>query len=452
MTKIHEISGTSNPERIGDVLFIHGLDGDAISTWHPSKRPDAFWPDWLGSELPQVGVWSLDYDAASIAWKGKAMPLSDRATNVLAAMDVHDFGNRPMVVIAHSLGGLLCKQILRNAFDFGEEKWKKIAENTVGVVFLATPHSGSSIANWIQYVGGVLRANVTTKDLLAHDSNLRNLNLWFRNRIDDLPLKSQVYFEKQMIGGILFVDETTADPGIQGVIPVPIDANHVTICKPDSTNSLPYMRTTNFVKECLSIQPSKNENSKLAPKYFYYISRTKIEMLSPQIPTALRPKIGSMAPENQENLVADTLALVSSLTSTNLLSPMPSADTLSQEGFYEDKAEWHHGLFSMNWMGNTPSVVYAMFRVLEESIVLLVGSPNNILGEKTVSAEYFVPGTSGAQMDIHEYVSSMFNVEEPVAVSEGRVDAYSYGGPLPEQTNSPIHNPFPAPKRDWHRH
>ena len=32
MTKIHEISGTSNPARIGDVFFIHGADGDAIST------------------------------------------------------------------------------------------------------------------------------------------------------------------------------------------------------------------------------------------------------------------------------------------------------------------------------------------------------------------------------------------------------------------------------------
>lgn len=239
MTKLHKICGASNPARVGDVLFIHGLDGDAISTWHPSKQPDALWPNWLGIELPQIGVWSLEYDAASIAWKGTAMPLSDRATNVLAIMDANDFGSRPLVVIAHSLGGLLFKQMLRHATEFGQPEWKQIAESTVGIIFLATPHSGSNIASWLQYAGGILRANVTIEDLRAHDSNLRNLNLWFRSSINDLQVKCQVYFERQKVGTLLVVDETSADPGIQGVVPIPIDANHITICKPDCICSSP---------------------------------------------------------------------------------------------------------------------------------------------------------------------------------------------------------------------
>jgi len=103
-------------------------------------------------------------------------------------------------------------------------------------------------------------------------------------------------------------------------------------------------------------------------------------------------------------------------------------------------------------MGNTPSIVYATFRIVEESIVLLVGSPNNILGEKIVSTEYFVPGTSGAQMEILEYVGSMFDVKEPVAVTEGKVETFGYRGPAPEQTNSPIRNPFRVSKSDWYRY
>lgn len=451
MTRLHEISGTSNPARVGDVLFIHGLDGDAISTWHPSKRPDALWPNWLGSDLPQVGVWSLDYDAASMAWKGTAMPLSDRATNVLAIMDAHDFGSRPLVVIAHSLGGLLFKQMLRHAIDFGQPEWKRIVESTVGIIFLSTPHSGSDIANWLQYVGGVLRANVTIEDLRAHDAHLRNLNLWFRNNVDALHVKSQVYFERHRVGTILVVDETSADPGIQGVIPIPIDANHINICKPDSTGSLLYVRTTKFINECLSLRARKNEHIKPAPKYFYYISRTKVQMLMPQMPAAVQPKLSGVASSNEDNVVSDALALISSLASAKLLSPVPSSGILSHDGFYEDRADWHSGLFSMNWMGNTPSVVYAMLRIVEDSIVLLVGSPNNILGEKIVSAQYFVPGTSGAQMEILEYVSNMFDVKEPVAVTEGKVETYGYCGPVPEQTNSPIRNPFRVSKRDWYR-
>lgn len=145
---------------------------------------------------------------------------------------------------------------------------------------------------------------------------------------------------------------------------------------------------------------------------------------------------------NQDNLVSDALTLLSSLAATKLLSPLPASGLLSHDGFYEDVGNWHSGLFSLNWMENTPTVVYAMFRVLKDSFVLLVGSPNNILGEKVVSAQYFVPGTSGAQIAILRFVSSMFDVEEPVAVTEGEVETYGYIGPVPEQTNSPIRNPF----------
>jgi hypothetical protein len=70
MTKLHEIGGTSDPARVGDALFIHGLDGDSITTWHPSKRFDALWPKWLGSDLPEVGVWSLDYEGRTLVRMG----------------------------------------------------------------------------------------------------------------------------------------------------------------------------------------------------------------------------------------------------------------------------------------------------------------------------------------------------------------------------------------------
>lgn len=163
-----------------------------------------------------------------------------------------------------------------------------------------------------------------------------------------------------------------------------------------------------------------------------------------------RPKRMSIHSNSQNNLVNDALTLIESLASTKMLSPVPSSGSMSPDGFYEDRANWHSGLFSLNWMGNTPSVVYAMFRNTDDAIVLLVGSPNNILGDKIVSAEYVVPGTSGAQMAILEYVSSMFDVKEPVAVTEGEVETYGYHGPVPEQTNSPIRNPFRVTERDWH--
>src|SRR5580765_3900288 len=85
---------------------------------------------WLGADLADVGVWSLGYEAASLAWKGSAMPLIDRATNILDLLTSHGIGARPIVFIAHSLGALLAKQLLRQARDYNNIAWKPLADNT----------------------------------------------------------------------------------------------------------------------------------------------------------------------------------------------------------------------------------------------------------------------------------------------------------------------------------
>ena len=59
---IFRIVGCSNADREADVVFVHGLGGDAKQTWHPDGKPKDFWPKWIGEELPHVGVWSLDYE------------------------------------------------------------------------------------------------------------------------------------------------------------------------------------------------------------------------------------------------------------------------------------------------------------------------------------------------------------------------------------------------------
>jgi hypothetical protein len=52
-TALLPISGCEDPERLADVMFVHGLDGDAPrSTWHPKDQPEHFWSAWLGEEMP----------------------------------------------------------------------------------------------------------------------------------------------------------------------------------------------------------------------------------------------------------------------------------------------------------------------------------------------------------------------------------------------------------------
>jgi hypothetical protein len=243
------ISGCDRPQRMADVIFVHGLDGDARTTWHPHGKPEAFWPAWLGEDFPRFGVWSLGYAVSASAWKGHTMPLYDRANNTLDLLDLEGIGQRPIVFICHSLGGLLIKQVLRTARDAHNPTWQAIVDQTRLVVFLSTPHSGANMASWIQYIGTLLHTTVSVEELEAHHPRLRELNTWYRDHVASLHINTFVYYEKRSTAGILVVDDTTADPGIAGVRPIPVDDDHRSICKPASKQARIYRRVKRLIEE-----------------------------------------------------------------------------------------------------------------------------------------------------------------------------------------------------------
>lgn len=260
-----KISGCNNPARVADILFVHGLGGHSIATWHPasSKENNDCWPFWLGRDLPIAGIWSLGYAASPSTWKGTSMPLADRAINILALLDTYDIGTRPLLFITHSLGGLLVKQMLRHALDFEQPAWKLLVTNTCGIVFLSTPHSGSDLANWLKHLSGILKPTITVSELEAHHSRLRELNLLYRNHkiLSRIPI--QVYYETLPTHGIKVVDQTSADPGIPGVIPIPLDEDHISICKPSSTKHRTYMGIKKFIEKKTAHKPTAKPEKEL---------------------------------------------------------------------------------------------------------------------------------------------------------------------------------------------
>ncbi|WP_165073204.1 esterase/lipase family protein [Paludisphaera rhizosphaerae] len=253
MSELVKVSEAGD-DRVGDVVFVHGLGGNPRDYWmaDPSK-PGTFWPEWIAKDFPNLGVWSLGYDAAKFAWQGTAMPLVDRATHALALLDADEIGAKPIVFITHSMGGLLVKQMIRNGLDFGDVRWKAIADATRGICFISTPHTGADLANYVKFLTRFL-ATVAVKDLEANDPRLLELNRWYRNHAFT-RFKTQAYCEKKVTGwkglGVIVVDDRSADPGLPGVVPVPLDEDHLSICKPLSRDALLYKRVRRLVKECL---------------------------------------------------------------------------------------------------------------------------------------------------------------------------------------------------------
>jgi protein SERAC1 len=265
MSHLEKICGTENPNRRGDVVFVHGLNGDAITTWHPEGQPERFWPNCIGKDLPDVGIWSVGYPVNAFEWRGSTMPLADRAVNIIKSFHTNSVGtNRPIVFITHSMGGLLVKEMLRKATDSSVSEGEGLAENTRGVVFLSTPHSGSDLANFVDFLK-VLLPSDSLRELQPNEPRLRELNVWYRNNVSKLGIETQVYRESRPTKAgqgwfkkrfeAIVVDANSSDPGIPGVTAVPMDDDHITISRPKRTSDL-YKGIRKFVDSCL--EPSRN--------------------------------------------------------------------------------------------------------------------------------------------------------------------------------------------------
>lgn len=227
-TVLHPIVSASAPAQL-DVIFIHGLNGDAHKTWRFEDTPS--WQVWMSRALPEANIWSLEYGLRSSWWRGGSIPLTDRAINVLATLSVDLGAERPIIFVCHSYGGLLVKQLLRTSREIAPE-YADFVKRVRGIVFFGTPHTGSGVASYSLALRKVLRSSPAIDELRRNSALLRELNMWFRRSIAEHPLPISVYYETQPTRGFRVVDEASADPGLAFVTPVAVDADHITLPKP----------------------------------------------------------------------------------------------------------------------------------------------------------------------------------------------------------------------------
>ncbi|MCP4218605.1 MAG: alpha/beta fold hydrolase [bacterium] len=257
-TKLHRAKPDGPETGIrADVVFVHGLGGDFEDTWTPKDMASCNFPDLLQKALPDVRVWSLDYPAHMTNWgvDSADMGINKRALTVLSYLRLKRIGQLPVVFICHSLGGILIKKILERSLSLGDAADNgKVFNSTKGVCFLATPHSGSSLANIAKLIDKVFlrlfRRTELVNELKAGNTYLKDLNDGYRQ--NSKSKKTKAFSEGKACHGIMVVDEESADPGITGCIVYPTEADHLSICKPiDGEESNIYLEVLDFVKETL---------------------------------------------------------------------------------------------------------------------------------------------------------------------------------------------------------
>jgi len=236
----------------GNVVFVHGLGGHPYDTWRRAVDDNTFWPLWLAEDVTGLRVYSLGYVSPPTNWLGTAMPILDEAANILRVLlNEPGLQEGPIAFVCHSLGGLIVKQVLRDAKEQrGDPRIASLLDRVRQVVFIATPHTGSDKATLLQKLGFLTWGSDSARDLVANKPELRSLNFGYRElaRERGEQLRHLAYYEmtNTIVGRI--VDPGSADPGVN-CRPTPIRADHISIAKPLHRNELVYVETRNLVAE-----------------------------------------------------------------------------------------------------------------------------------------------------------------------------------------------------------
>jgi hypothetical protein len=253
ITQLYAPAGDAIP--VADVVFVHGLQGHPRKTWACKKKgnpkaPGGLWdllrkvvpkedgtskgaepftPDedveyWPEELLPydQENVRVLTYGYDSYVTKGfleanGKSSIFAHGRSFLGAISRHrrQCTGRPIVFVAHSLGGLVVKQALIEAKkqEHYDPAQYDIYECSSAIIFFGTPHRGSGLAYWGTVLSAIAKAvQIDSNEKIIRDlvpdgsSKLEELNLDFNDVLNDRtrtrPLKIFTFQEDRGITGI----------------------------------------------------------------------------------------------------------------------------------------------------------------------------------------------------------------------------------------------------------
>ncbi|XP_028997145.1 protein SERAC1 [Betta splendens] len=255
-----------------DVLFIHGILGAAFKTWRQKDRNmleekedesiteyTECWPkSWLAADCPNLRILSVEYDTHLSDWMAKCpaenqrKSLAFRSQELLKKLKLAGVGERPVIWVAHSMGGLLVKKMLLDASD--NPDMQGLLKNTKGIMFYSVPHRGTSMAEYSVNVRYLLFPSIEVRELCKDSPALRNLNENFLKLANEKEFNVLSFAETvpTNIGSmikILVVPTHSANLGIGELIEVDVD--HLNICKPEKKDSFLYKRSLQFIQEAL---------------------------------------------------------------------------------------------------------------------------------------------------------------------------------------------------------
>ncbi|KAJ5553326.1 hypothetical protein N7494_002704 [Penicillium frequentans] len=260
-----------------DIVFIHGLGGSSRWTWSKYKNPDLFWPLTflpLESVLCQARILSFGYNANFLKSGNASTIILDFAKELLFDLKFAkneqnedlEMGDVPLLLVVHSMGGLIAKEAYMQGRN--DPGYKKIVKAISAILFLATPHRGTNLA---EILNRLLQSThiSTPKNYISELSKdsffLQKLNEQFRHVAPKLDIVSFYETQPTSVGlksaRLMILEKESSVLGYPGETSKALSADHHDICKYESPLDPNYITVRNVLKSIISKIISANQTN-----------------------------------------------------------------------------------------------------------------------------------------------------------------------------------------------
>ncbi|KAL2070557.1 hypothetical protein VTL71DRAFT_13583 [Oculimacula yallundae] len=249
-----------------DFIFVHGLGGGSRKTWSCSPDPKHFWPKtWLpeDQDFASVRIHSFGYSSTWDNLKKSNMSILDFARALIGDISCHPLlrkSNTKIVLIGHSMGGIVIKKAFMLAQE--DQELKFLVDRIHTLCFLATPHSGSDMANMLTNIVKVCCGpKPFVGELRPNSESIASINDSFRHLAASLKLLSFYESNPQILQRIIIVDKNSAILGLPHEKCYPLDADHRGVCKFESQRDPNYQKLRNVLSTTVDQILSNNSQS-----------------------------------------------------------------------------------------------------------------------------------------------------------------------------------------------
>ncbi|RYP81120.1 hypothetical protein DL769_002129 [Monosporascus sp. CRB-8-3] len=281
-------------DALADIVFVHGLGGSSRLSWCMRHDLDLYWPlKWLPNDpdTQQTRIFTFGYNADFRSSSQSAnLGISDFSKTLLFDMlygtdqdgKPFNFGQRPVVFVTHSMGGLVFKKVsgtarepfypllihrsLQAYLDAQlDEAYVTVTASIKAVIFLATPHRGSDLSGILNKLLSISfrQKKQYVAELGKNGWFLQTINEQFRHLATRLQIFSFYETLQTSVGlsSTVIVDEDSGKLGYPGETSRPLNADHHGVCKFDTPEDPNYRAVLGALKSLVSSYSDNNTHS-----------------------------------------------------------------------------------------------------------------------------------------------------------------------------------------------